>query len=314
MGSSTPSWGPSRRRGDRRGGARQQPVPRDRVLRWGLARPGPSVAQAFGARRIDECHRWLVAGVWLGLSSRCRAVVVVLLMNAALSGGDFQPRRCAGAALPLRARVEPAAASRDVAFRRYLQREHRPSVMFALISANSSCDRELDADLREPGRARAGRQGRRIRDRRGAHLRWRASCSWSSCCTSAREAEAARDAKASTCRGCAASWRSPPAAGQMVSRWACSPRPRRSPPRVGDVARRAPGRAQRAALTFMVPFGISSAARGPRGPGDRTARSEGASIAGWTADRDWRAVHGGGGRGVLSIPRLLIAWFTTDAP
>src|SRR3954469_6645760 len=27
----------------------------------------PLVAQAFGAGRIDECHRWLVDGVWLGL-------------------------------------------------------------------------------------------------------------------------------------------------------------------------------------------------------------------------------------------------------
>ena len=26
----------------------------------------PLVAQAFGARRLDECHRWLVDGVWLG--------------------------------------------------------------------------------------------------------------------------------------------------------------------------------------------------------------------------------------------------------
>ena len=25
----------------------------------------PLVAQAFGARRLDECHRWLVDGVWL---------------------------------------------------------------------------------------------------------------------------------------------------------------------------------------------------------------------------------------------------------
>src|SRR5215218_5713056 len=27
----------------------------------------PLVAQAFGARRIDECHRWLIAGVWLAI-------------------------------------------------------------------------------------------------------------------------------------------------------------------------------------------------------------------------------------------------------
>src|SRR4051812_12290232 len=25
----------------------------------------PLVSQAFGARRLDECHRWLVDGVWL---------------------------------------------------------------------------------------------------------------------------------------------------------------------------------------------------------------------------------------------------------
>ena len=27
----------------------------------------PLVAQAFGARRLDECHRWLIDGVWLSL-------------------------------------------------------------------------------------------------------------------------------------------------------------------------------------------------------------------------------------------------------
>src|SRR6478609_8518347 len=27
----------------------------------------PLVAQAFGAGRIDECHRWLVDGIWLGV-------------------------------------------------------------------------------------------------------------------------------------------------------------------------------------------------------------------------------------------------------
>ena len=28
----------------------------------------PLVAAAFGARRVDECHNWLVAGVWLALA------------------------------------------------------------------------------------------------------------------------------------------------------------------------------------------------------------------------------------------------------
>src|SRR5690349_9946663 len=39
----------------------------------------PLVAQAFGARRIDECHRWLVDGVWLG------AIITAPVMGALLA-------------------------------------------------------------------------------------------------------------------------------------------------------------------------------------------------------------------------------------
>src|SRR5215831_9466431 len=44
----------------------------------------PLVAQAFGARRLDECHRWLVDGVWLGLFVSLPSIAVVLLLGRSL--------------------------------------------------------------------------------------------------------------------------------------------------------------------------------------------------------------------------------------
>ncbi len=44
------------------------------------------VAQAFGAGRTDDCHRWLVAGLWLAL------VMSVLLVGAEIAAVDLLPR------------------------------------------------------------------------------------------------------------------------------------------------------------------------------------------------------------------------------
>src|SRR5260221_3717608 len=44
----------------------------------------PLVSQAFGARRLDECHRWLVDGVWLSALVTPPMVAIVLGMNASL--------------------------------------------------------------------------------------------------------------------------------------------------------------------------------------------------------------------------------------
>src|SRR5215467_741669 len=41
----------------------------------------PLVAQAFGAGRLDECHRWLVDGLWLSLIVGVPSIGVVLAMN-----------------------------------------------------------------------------------------------------------------------------------------------------------------------------------------------------------------------------------------
>lgn len=44
----------------------------------------PLVAQAFGAGRLDECHRWLVAGIWTAIGVSLPAVGVVYALRAAL--------------------------------------------------------------------------------------------------------------------------------------------------------------------------------------------------------------------------------------
>ena len=100
----------------------------------------PLVAQAFGARRLDECHRWLVHGVWLGVlvvaadaRGRCSG------MNATLPSWGCRP--------DVLVLARPYFGDRStwslppllcyVAFRRYLQAMSivRP-VMFALVAAN----------------------------------------------------------------------------------------------------------------------------------------------------------------------------------
>jgi MATE family multidrug resistance protein len=44
----------------------------------------PLVAQAFGAGRLDECHRWLVAGVWTAIGVSLPSVGAVYTLRAAL--------------------------------------------------------------------------------------------------------------------------------------------------------------------------------------------------------------------------------------
>jgi MATE family multidrug resistance protein len=98
----------------------------------------PLVAQAFGARRLDECHRWLVDGMWLSVLITLPMVAVVFGMNATLSRWGLPP----GVLLLTRPYLAILTWSLPallfyVAFRRYLQAMNvvRP-VMFALVAAN----------------------------------------------------------------------------------------------------------------------------------------------------------------------------------
>lgn len=96
------------------------------------------VSQAFGARDIRECHRWLIDGVTLALLMTVPVMAVCLLLLAGLPSLGFHPE----VLTPLRAYFAIVIWSTPVllgyaALRRYLQGMHVVTpVMFALVSAN----------------------------------------------------------------------------------------------------------------------------------------------------------------------------------
>jgi MATE family multidrug resistance protein len=96
------------------------------------------VSHAFGARRLDECHRWLVHGVLLSLLLSIPITLIVFALSAALGGWGLDP-----AVLQLtQPYLDVLAWSIPplllyASFRRYLQGMGvvRP-VMIALVIAN----------------------------------------------------------------------------------------------------------------------------------------------------------------------------------
>jgi MATE family multidrug resistance protein len=98
----------------------------------------PLVAQAFGARRLDECHRWLVDGVWLGVFVAVPTVALIYAMRASLGAWGLPPdvEPLVRPYLGILAWSLPPLLL-YVAFRRYLQAMNlvRP-VMIALLTAN----------------------------------------------------------------------------------------------------------------------------------------------------------------------------------
>ena len=98
----------------------------------------PLVSQAFGARRLDDCHRWLVDGVWLSALVTPPMVTIVLGMNATLHLWGLPPE------VLVLSRPYLAILTWSlpplllyVAFRRYLQAMNLVQpVMFALVAAN----------------------------------------------------------------------------------------------------------------------------------------------------------------------------------
>lgn len=98
----------------------------------------PLVSQAFGAGRVDECHRWLVDAVWLSAMVSLPAVGVVLALDASLPLWGLAP----GVLGLTRAYLRILAWSLPIlllytGFRRYLQGMGivRP-VTAALVVAN----------------------------------------------------------------------------------------------------------------------------------------------------------------------------------
>src|SRR6476661_5045002 len=98
----------------------------------------PLVAQAFGASRLDECHRWLIDGVWLCALITVPVLAVLFAVTASLTGWGLP----AGVLALTRPYLSILTWSLPplllyVAFRRYLQGLGIVrSVMVALVAAN----------------------------------------------------------------------------------------------------------------------------------------------------------------------------------
>src|SRR5258708_18076155 len=98
----------------------------------------PLVSQAFGARRLDECHRWLVDGIWLAVLVTLPMVAVIFGMNATLGRWGL-PREVLLLTRPYLAILTWSLPPLlfYVAFRRYLQAMNLVSaVMLALVAAD----------------------------------------------------------------------------------------------------------------------------------------------------------------------------------
>lgn len=99
----------------------------------------PLVAQAYGAGRIEECHHWLVAGVWLAVLVTPPIIGAVYLINVSLPLLGL-PAGVLVLARPYLAVIGWSLAPLllYVAFRRYLQAMGivRP-VTYTLIAANA---------------------------------------------------------------------------------------------------------------------------------------------------------------------------------
>ena len=96
------------------------------------------VSQAFGAGRLDDCHRWLVHGVVLSLLLSAPITLIILALSAGLAGWGLHPDvlRLTQPYLNVLAWSIPPLLL-YAAFRRYLQGMGvvRP-VMVALVMAN----------------------------------------------------------------------------------------------------------------------------------------------------------------------------------
>jgi len=277
----------------------------------------PLVAQNFGAGRIDECHRWLIDGIWLSMLVAFPTVAVVYGMRASMDLWGLPAD-----VLPL---VRPYIAILTwslpplllyVSFRRYLQAMNivRP-VTIALVTANV-----VNAlanwilihghwgapALGLPGSAVATLVARiymaaflfAVIVRHEAH-------------TTPRLRDTPMGLDLSRVRRLFALGL--PAAGQMVFEVGVFAAATALAGRVSATALAAHQIAlNMAALTFMVPFGISSAAAVRVGQAVGRQDPHGAMRAGWTAIAIGVGFMAAAAAVFLLVPGALIRAFTSD--
>ena len=277
----------------------------------------PLVAQAFGARRLDECHRWLIDGVWLGVIVTLPMVGIVFVINATMG--------LWGLPAEVLARAQPYLAILTwslpplllyVAFRRYLQAMNlvRP-IMYALVAANIV--NALANWVLINGHFGAPVMG--VRGSAYATLSARIfMAGWLLIVIVRHEAHVTPRLRDTPLRIDLARlrrlfWLGFPAAGQMVFEVGVFSAATAIVARVSAEALAAHQIALHfASLTFMIPYGVASAAavRVGQAIGRRDPRS--AASAGWTAIAIVVGFMGSAAVVFFTMPRPLIHLFTPD--
>ena len=278
----------------------------------------PLVAQAFGARRLDECHRWLVDGIWLGVVVTLPMAAIVFGMNLTMDRWGLPP--------DVLALSQPYLGILTwslpflllyVAFRRYLQAMNvvQP-VMFALVSANVV--NAVANWVLINGHLGAPAMG--VRGSAYATLVARIfMVGWLFIVIVRHEAHVMprlRDTPmgidfARLRRLFALGF---PAAGQMVFEVGVFSAATALAARVSANALAAHQIALNlAALTFMIPLGVASAAAVRVGQAVGRQDPRGAVSAGWTAIAIGVGFMASAAIVFLAFPRALIHLFTTDA-
>jgi MATE family multidrug resistance protein len=277
----------------------------------------PLVSQAFGARHLDECHRWLVDGGWLSVLITAPMVAVIFAMNASLDRWGLPPE-----VLHL---TRPYLAILTwslppllfyVAFRRYLQAMNvvRP-VMFALVAANVV--NAIANWILIYGRFGAPAMG--VRGSAYATLVARIFMSgWLLIVILRHEAHVTPRLRDTPLRIDLARLRRLfalgfPAAGQAVLEVGVFAAATALAGRVSANALAAHQIALNlAALTFMVPLGVASAAAVRVGQAVGRRDPRGAASAGWTAITLGVGFMSAAATVFLLMPRTLIHAFTRD--
>lgn len=278
----------------------------------------PLVSQAFGARRLHECHRWLVDGVWLSALVTPPMVAVVFGMNATLDLWGLPP----GVLLLTRPYLAILTWSLPplllyVAFRRYLQAMNLVSaVMFALVAANVV--NAVANWILINGHFGAPAMG--VRGSAYATLAARIfMVGWLLIVIVRHEARVTPRLRDTPMRIDLARLRQLfalgfPAAGQAVLEVGVFAAATALAGRVSANALAAHQIALNlAALTFMVPLGVASAAAVRVGQAVGRRDPRGAASAGWTAIAIGVAFMSTAAIVFLLMPRVLIHAFTRDA-
>jgi MATE family multidrug resistance protein len=285
----------------------------------------PLVAQNFGARRLDECHRWLVDGIWLGVLATPPMVGVIFAMNASMPFWGL-PADVLALSQPYLAiltwSLPPLLLY--VAFRRYLQAMNlvRP-VMFALVAANIV--NAVANWVLINGHFGAPAMG--VRGSAYATLAARIfMAGWLLIVIVRHEArrplalsgveERLRDTPLAIDFGRLRRlfWLGFPAAGQMVLEVGVFSAATALVGRVSADALAAHQIAlNMASLTFMIPLGVSSAAAVRVGQAIGRHDPRGAASAGWTAIVIGVGFMGSAAVVFFAMPRALIRLFTSES-